>query len=74
MLEAILDSQDYIIFRDKEQTTRSVMIDDLGLAATDFNITQEQKNNLITSGANAAKAFIAKAALLNKNNDVIVTN
>ena len=73
VLEAILDSQDYIIFRDREQTTRSVMIDDLGLAATDFNITQEQKNNLMTSGANAAKAFITKAAFLNKNNDVIVT-
>jgi NTE family protein len=60
LFESILDAQDYLVFRDRGQTDRSIMIDDLGLAATDFNITGEQKNALITSGSNAAETFIAK--------------
>ncbi len=72
VFEAILDSQDYIVLRDREQTTRSVLIDDLGLSSTDFNITDEQKQNLITSGANAAKDFIERAVYLRKNNNATV--
>ena len=72
VFESVLDSQDYLVFRDREQTTRSVMIDDLGLAATDFNITEEQKANLISSGATAAKAFIEKTLSSGKNNNATV--
>jgi NTE family protein len=67
LFESILDAQDYLVFRDREQMDRSIMIDDLGLAATDFNITTDQKNALIASGSNAARAFIAKMAAAGKH-------
>jgi NTE family protein len=60
LFESILDAQDYIILRDREQTSRSILIDDLGLAATDFNISTEKKNALMESGSSAAQSFIAK--------------
>ena len=66
LFESIMDAQDDLLFRDREQMARSVLIDDLGLSATDFNITDDQKNALIASGSTAAQDFISKNISLQK--------
>jgi NTE family protein len=64
LFEALLSAQDFIILRDKEQIQRSILIDDLGFSATDFNISQENLLQLMQSGRDAAKEFIEKLNLL----------
>ena len=58
LFESLLETQDYVILHDKEQLQRSIMIDDLQIPATDFNITRDQLNSLIESGSRAAKKYI----------------
>ncbi|HSC52729.1 MAG TPA: patatin-like phospholipase family protein [Phnomibacter sp.] len=58
VFEALMVTQDYIIEEDREQMQRSVMINDLGIAATDFNISPEQCSQLMESGATATRQYI----------------
>ncbi|MGK2864150.1 MAG: patatin-like phospholipase family protein [Chitinophagaceae bacterium] len=58
LFESLLETQDYVVIQDKEQLQRSIMIDDLKIPATDFNITHDQMSNLIESGSRAAKKYI----------------
>jgi len=60
LVESLLATQDYVILQDKEQRQRSVMIDDLEIPATDFNITETQKQQLMESGRAGAKDFISR--------------
>jgi NTE family protein len=60
LFESLLEAQDCLIIKDKEQVERSIMIDDLNIPATDFNIKPEQMNALMDSGSKATIAFIAK--------------
>ena len=64
LFESLLETQDYVILHDKEQLQRSIMIDDLQIPATDFNITRDQLNGLIESGRQAAKKYIHNNNLL----------
>ena len=64
LFESLLETQDYVILQDKEQLQRSIMIDDLKIPATDFNITPHQLNSLIESGSQAAKKYIHHNNLL----------
>ena len=60
IFESMLDAQDYLVLQDPEQVQRSVLIDDLNLLATDFNITLTDMDNLIDSGRKATQKFISK--------------
>ena len=60
IFESMLDAQDYLVLQDPEQVQRSVLIDDLNLLATDFNITVTDMDKLIDSGRKATQKFISK--------------
>ncbi len=54
-----------MVLQDREQLERSIMIDDLQIPTTDFNITREQLDKLVQSGSDAAKEFISNRHLEN---------
>jgi NTE family protein len=60
LFESILDVQDQDIDEDGDQLCRSVVIDDLGILSTDFNLTTQQINDLVDSGSKAAQAYFAR--------------
>ena len=60
LFESLLETQDFVLMRDKEQMQRSILIDSLNIPATNFNITTAQLNALIESGSNATNDFLAK--------------
>jgi NTE family protein len=53
----LLDTQKIDFERDSTDKERTVNVDDLGISATDFNLTEEQKTNLYNSGKHATTAF-----------------
>jgi len=69
IFESLLDAQDYLILQDPEQVQRSVLIDDLNMLATDFNITLTDMDRLIESGRKATQKFISQnfPATINKS-------
>ncbi|MFN0276291.1 MAG: patatin-like phospholipase family protein [Chitinophagales bacterium] len=60
LLESLLDTQNFIMHEDKEEMRRSILIDDLGFPATDFNITDSNKRKLVESGRQAVKTYLEK--------------
>ncbi len=60
IFESLLETQDYMVLQDREQLDRSIMIDDLHIPTTDFNITKRQLLELVKSGSDAAIKFINK--------------
>lgn len=58
--ETLLQSQSIEYMRDPEQVSRSVVIDDFGILATDFDISEAQKNELIKAGKDATEAFLSR--------------
>jgi NTE family protein len=60
IFESLLDAQDYLVLQDPEQVHRSVLINDLNLLATNFNITITEMDNLIESGREATRKFISQ--------------
>jgi NTE family protein len=57
--ESVLAVQVDFLQRSAADCERSVVIDDLGILATDFDITDEQKLKLIANGADATQKFLA---------------
>ena len=57
--ETIMNAQGGFYTRNPEDVRRSVVIDDLGLRATDFGLTDAQKHALIDNGTKATRAFLA---------------
>jgi NTE family protein len=57
LFDTILDSQVIDFDEDSTEMQRSVMIDDHGISATDFQLTNQQKQLLIQSGIDAANKF-----------------
>jgi len=60
VFSSILSSEQTDIMNNPIQMARSVWIDDLGIKATQFDISQEQKLALMDSGAKATRAFLDK--------------
>ena len=60
--ETSLDAQSVDFFKDSEQVKRSVLINDLGISATNFNLTKDQEDALYQSGLSATQAYLAKLA------------
>jgi NTE family protein len=57
--ETVMNAQGGFYTRNPEDVRRSVVIDDLGLRATDFGLSNAQKQALIDNGAKATSAFLA---------------
>jgi NTE family protein len=58
LFETILDSQDIDFENNETMEKRTVKIDDFGIAATDFNLTQQQKEQLYKSGVYYTEAYL----------------
>lgn len=58
--ETLLKAQVIDFYRDANDVKRTVVIDDLGIKATDFDLSNEVKNNLIASGRKATESFFEK--------------
>lgn len=58
LFESLLDTQDFMMHEDKEEIQRTILIDDLGFPATDFNIRTESKRKLVESGRKAVLDYL----------------
>ncbi|MEM9919324.1 MAG: patatin-like phospholipase family protein [Bacteroidota bacterium] len=58
--ETLMAGQTIDFHRNEDQVAITIIIDDLGVKATDFDISDETKNNLVTSGETATKNYLAK--------------
>ena len=56
--ETILNAQSERFKRTKSDLDRTIIIDDLGISSTDFDLTKEQQDALVASGQKAAKAYL----------------
>ncbi|MDP2712540.1 MAG: patatin-like phospholipase family protein [Solirubrobacteraceae bacterium] len=62
LYESLTAVQADVYKRTQADVERTIAIDDLGIVATDFAITREQKLALIDNGAAAAQAYLAQHA------------
>lgn len=58
LFETLLDSQVIDFDNNESMEKRSVKIDDFGIAATDFDLTQQQKEQLYKSGQYYTEAYL----------------
>lgn len=58
--DTLLLAQDVVLSQEETERARIVSINDFGISATDFNLTEQQKKELIQSGWDATKAFFDK--------------
>lgn len=68
VFETILDSQDIDFHNDSEQVKRTVIIDDLGISATDFDLTTDQETALYNSGVKYTTEYLAANTSAQSNN------
>ncbi len=59
VFETILDAQSINFKKDPEQVARTVVIDDLGISATNFDLSTDQEEALYQSGIKYTTAFLA---------------
>ncbi|RAJ13424.1 patatin-like phospholipase family protein [Olleya aquimaris] len=63
LFETLLNSQDVDLFEESHLVDRTIFIDDLGISATNFNLSDQEKTNLVNSGrAGAIRYFEFKKA------------
>lgn len=60
LFKALLDSQKVVFQRNKEEMAITVLIDTLGIAPTNFKITEDEKMKLFNSGKEATLEYIVK--------------
>lgn len=58
--ETILDAQAIDFMNDPSQKDRSIVIDDLGISPTDFNLSPAQEDALYQSGVKYAEAYFGR--------------
>jgi NTE family protein len=58
LFETLIDSQDIDFENNESMEKRTVKIDDFGIAATDFDLTQQQKEQLYKSGVYYTEAYL----------------
>lgn len=58
-MDSILDAQVVNFLRDPEEKKRSVIIDNLGISATNFDLTNDQKTQLYNSGKKYATEYLS---------------
>ena len=54
---SLMNSQDIELFEEIHLTTRTIFIDDLGISATKFNLTHQDKENLMIAGRVGAERY-----------------
>lgn len=59
VFETILDAQGVNFKNDPEQVKRTVIIDDLGISATNFNLSTAQEEDLYQSGIRYTEAYLS---------------
>lgn len=59
--DTILNAQNINFFNDPADIARTMQIDNLGMSATNFGLTEEQQTALFNSGVTAATKFLATA-------------
>ncbi|MFN8713166.1 MAG: patatin-like phospholipase family protein [Bacteroidota bacterium] len=59
--DTILNAQNINFFNDPADIARTMKIDNLGMSATNFGLSQEQQTALFNSGVTAATKFLANA-------------
>lgn len=64
LFDTLLKTQNIDFSVDKVSQSRTVIIDDLGISATDFSLSEQQKQDLMKEGQKATKAFIDKHNLI----------
>jgi NTE family protein len=60
LFDSLMNSQDYVVQQDEDQMQRTVLVNDFGISATDFDITPAQVQQLYNSGMAATEQFLAK--------------
>lgn len=60
LFEVLLNTQDLDFTEDETMQDRSVMIDDLGIKATDFDLTADDMHKLVVSGSTGAKEYLQR--------------
>jgi NTE family protein len=60
VFESLMDSQDVIVLDDHEQVARSILINDLGYPATDFDLQTHDLDELVKSGRTCAELHFSK--------------
>ncbi|MFY7908836.1 MAG: patatin-like phospholipase family protein [Emticicia sp.] len=58
VFESLMNSQDVMVNENEFDESRTVRVDDLGISATDFGITQDQAKQLYDSGYKATNDFL----------------
>lgn len=59
LFETVLNAQNVDFMADQDQVSRTIQIPGLGIAATEFSITDQQKIDLFNTGAKATAQFFA---------------
>lgn len=63
LFETILDAQNIDVNENNDELSRTVKIDNLGISATDFDITDAQETSLYTSGMQYTTQFLASKGM-----------
>jgi NTE family protein len=58
LFDTMMDAQVVDFDNDPEEKSRTIVIDNLGISATDFGLTDDQKTALYNSGKKYATAFL----------------
>jgi NTE family protein len=66
LLESVLQVQDLLLEKEKDDIDRTLKIDDFGISATDFDLSEDCKKALINSGIKAVEDILRKNDLLIK--------
>ncbi len=62
LFDTMLDAQSIDFNQNAEEKERTVVIDNLGISATNFGLTDQQKQDLYNSGKKYTTAYLAKLA------------
>ena len=57
LFDTLMNSQDIDLFEESHLVDRTIFIDDLGISATNFNLTEQDKTNLVDSGSKGALRY-----------------
>lgn len=67
LFETLMNSQDIELFEESHLVSRTIFIDDLGISATKFNLSDKDKENLVESGRVGAIRYFQYIESLSKN-------
>ena len=57
LFDTLMSSQNIELFEDSHLVLRTIFIDDLGISATKFNLSDSEKEKLVESGREGAKSY-----------------